>query len=75
MYTLTTDAYLTGIGATLTQKQQDIDRVIAYASKTLNKGQKNYSTIKRKLETISNRIFQALFPELYVGTKILNSYV
>ena len=40
-YTLTTDASLTGIGAVLTQQQEGIDRVISYASKTLNKSQKN----------------------------------
>ena len=34
---LYSNASLTGIGAILTQKQQDIDRVIAYASKTLKK--------------------------------------
>ena len=46
-YTLTTDASLTGIGAVLTQQQEGIDRVISYASKTLNKSQKNYSATKR----------------------------
>ena len=48
-YTLTTDASLTGIGAVPTQQQEGIDRVISYASKTLNKSQKNYSATKRKL--------------------------
>ena len=38
-YTLTTDASPTGIGAIITQKQNWGDRVIAYASKTLNNGQ------------------------------------
>ena len=49
MYTVTTDASLTGIGAILTQKQQDIDQVIAYASKALNEGQRNYSATKNEL--------------------------
>ena len=48
-YTLTTDASLTRIGAVLTQQQEGIDRVISYASKTLNKSQKNYSATKREL--------------------------
>ena len=47
--TLTTDASLTGIGAVLTQQQEGIDRVISYASKTLNKSQKNYSATRREL--------------------------
>ena len=48
-YTLTTDAFLTGIGAIINQKQNWGDRVIAYASKTLNKGQRNYSALKIEL--------------------------
>ena len=51
-YTLTTDASLTGIGAILTQKQGTEDRVIAYASKTLSKSQRNYSATKRELFAI-----------------------
>ena len=48
-FTLTTDASLTGIGAILTH---GVDRVIAYASKTLNKSQRNYSATKRELFAI-----------------------
>ena len=51
-YTLTTDASLTGIGAILTQKQGTEDRVIAYASKTLSKSQRNYSATKQELFAI-----------------------
>ena len=51
-YTLTTDASLTGIGAILIQKQGTEDRVIAYASKTLSKSQRNYSATKRELFAI-----------------------
>ena len=51
-YTLTTDASLNGIVAIITQKQNWLDRVIAYASKTLNKGQRNYSAKKRELYAI-----------------------
>ena len=47
--TFTTDASLTGIGAILTQKQGTDDRIIAYASKTLSKKQRNYSATKREL--------------------------
>ena len=46
---LTTDASLTGIGAFLTQKIGTEDRVIASASETLSKSQRNYSATKKEL--------------------------
>ena len=52
LYTLTTDASLTGIGAILTQKQGTENRVIAYASKILRKSQQNCSATKRELFAI-----------------------
>ena len=51
-YKLSTDASLTGNGAILTQKQGTEDRDIAYASKTLSKSQRNYSSTKRELLAI-----------------------
>ena len=51
-YTITTDASLTGVGAILTKKQGTEDIVIAYANKTLNKSQWNYSATKREIFTI-----------------------
>ena len=48
-YTLTTDASLTVNGAILTHKQGTEERIIAYASKTLSKSQRNYSATKREL--------------------------
>ena len=51
-FTLTIDATLTGIGAIFTQKQGTEDRVIAYASKTLSKSQRNYSATKREIFAI-----------------------
>ena len=47
-FTLTTDASSTEIGAILTLKQNGVDGVIAYASKTLNKSQRKYSETKRE---------------------------
>ena len=51
-YTLTTDASLFGIGAIISQGQQWGERVIAYASKTLSKSQRNYCATKRELFAI-----------------------
>ena len=51
-YTLTTYASLFGIAAIISQIQQWGERVIAYASKTLSKSQRNYSATKRELFAI-----------------------
>ena len=66
-YTLTTDASLTGIGAIIIQKQNWGDRVIAYASKTLNKGQRNYSAKER---IICYCLFHSLLSKLLTGKNI-----
>ena len=49
---LTTDASLFGIGAIISQRQKWCERIIAYASKTLSKIQRNYSATKRELFAI-----------------------
>ena len=51
-YMLTTDGSLFGIGATISQRQQWDERVIAYANKTLSKSQRNYSATKGELFAI-----------------------
>jgi hypothetical protein len=48
-FILDTDASDHGIGAVLSQVQDGQERVLAYASKTLNKGQRNYCTTYREL--------------------------
>ena len=47
-FILHTDASLTGIGACLYQKQGDTVKVIAYASRGLNKSEMNYPAHKRE---------------------------
>ena len=54
-FILTTDASNYAIGAVLSQKQDDesnIDLPIAYASRSLNKAERNYPTIERELLAI-----------------------
>ena len=48
-FILDTDASLTGIGAVLSQIQNNEEHVIAFASRTLNRSQQNYCTTKREL--------------------------
>ncbi|HEY1644970.1 MAG TPA: reverse transcriptase domain-containing protein, partial [Candidatus Saccharimonadales bacterium] len=42
------DASLSGLGAVLSQKIDGVERVIAYASKTLNPAQRRYATTERE---------------------------
>ena len=49
LFILDTDASLSGVGAVLSQIQDNEEKVIAYASKTLNKSQRNYCTTYREL--------------------------
>ena len=68
-YTLTTDASLFGFGAIISQRQQCGERVIAYASKTLIKSQRNYSATKRELFAIF--YFTQHFRNYLLGQKFL----
>jgi hypothetical protein len=48
-YILDTDCSLNGMGAVLSQIQDGKERVVAYASKTLSRSQRNYCTTMREL--------------------------
>ena len=48
-FVLDTDASASGMGAVLSQQQEGQERVIAYASKSFNKAQRNYSVTEREL--------------------------
>lgn len=51
-FVLTTDASTEALGAILSQGEIGKDRPIAYASRTLNKAERNYSTSKQELLAI-----------------------
>ena len=67
-FVLCTDASLTGIGALLSQKLKNGEKVIAYASKALQKGQRNYSATKREFFAVV--FFTSYFKEFLLGQKL-----
>ncbi|KAK6181087.1 hypothetical protein SNE40_009020 [Patella caerulea] len=52
MYILDTDACESGVGAVLTQVQDGVEKVIAYASRSLNKSERNYCVTDKELLAI-----------------------
>ena len=68
-FVLHTDASTTGLGAVLYQKQEDgKERVIAYASRTLNKSERNYDAHKLEFLALKWAITDKFHKYLYGAT-------
>lgn len=72
IFTLTTDASANAIGSVLSQENDNFDLPVAFASRVLNKAEKNYSTIEKELLSIvwSVKTFR---PYLYGRHFIVNT--
>ncbi|CAC5407736.1 unnamed protein product [Mytilus coruscus] len=66
-YILDTDACETGIGAGLSQVQEDQEKVIAYGSRTLNKAKRNYCDTDKEL--LALRYFIEYYRQYLLGRK------
>ena len=67
-FILDTDASGVGIGAVLSQVQGGVERVIAYASRTLSKPERNYCVTRRELLAII--VYLKHFRQYLYGQKI-----
>ena len=67
-YILVTDASNDGIGAVLSQLQGGRERVICYASRSLNKSERNYCTTRKELLTVV--VFLKQFRQYLYGQKV-----
>ena len=69
-FILHTDASTMGLGAVLSQKQPDgMERVVAYASRSLNKSEKNYDTHKLEFLALKWAISEQFHEYLYGATR------
>ena len=69
LFILDTDACDVGIGAVLSQMQDGRERVIAYASRSLNKAERNYCVTDKELLAIKH--FVEYFKQYLVGREFL----
>ena len=70
-YILDTDASETSIGAVLSQMQNGEERVIASASRTYNKAERNYCTTRKELLAVVNFLRQ--FKQYLLSARFLVS--
>ena len=68
-FILDTDASGVGIGAILSQKQDDKERAVAYYSRVLTKSKRNHCVIRRELLAVVDSIKQ--FHTYLYGTKFV----
>ena len=61
LFVLDTDASGTDIGAVLSQIQGGQERVVAYATRTLNKSEKNYCVTNKELLTVSQNFIEYFY--------------
>jgi len=66
-FLLHTDASLQGLGAVLYQRQGDVDRVIAYASRSLRKSEKAYPVHKLEFLALKWSVTEKFHDYLYGG--------
>ena len=64
---LNTDASGTGLGAVLYQKQDGKDRVVAYASRSLTKAERNYPAHKLEFLAVKWAVCEKFHDYLYGG--------
>lgn len=69
MFVLDSDASLHGIGCVLSQIQNGEEKVIAYASRTLNPAQQQYCSTKRELLAVVT--FMKHFKHYLLGQKFI----
>ena len=68
-FVLDVDASAVGIGGILHQVQNDRERVIAYASRALNKAKRNYCITITKKELLAVRYYVEYFRQCLLGRR------
>ena len=69
LFILDTDASDLGIGAVLSQRVNDMERVIAYGNRSLNRSERNYCTTRKEMLALVH--FTKHFRHYLLGRKFL----